>query len=347
MTGHSIGSIAAKTLALVVLLAFSPLPAAAQEVQVEPTSPRLVRPPPPDDVTTKQSVIQDYEPSPAIWKLADDDTTIYLFGTIHALPEGFRWRSATLERVITEAAELVVETARGEIEEVGPVLFMLTGVRRPDLPQISTLLSVEAGKKWLRLGEVMRMPAGMIDRMNPMTILLADSQLRGAALPGSTVEEGVEAVLEPVFLQSGRSVISIEKPLPLFEALASIDDEIFIPELEQKLLRWDGESIKSFALPTPEDAEGARIDWQEVQHRWARGEPILAEDQSLEGDSAFERAIYERMFADRNAAWTEWLIARLEQPGVVLVAVGALHLYGQDSVSQLLSERGYQLPRVE
>lgn len=25
---------------------------------------------------------------PALWKVADEDTTIYLFGTIHALPKG-------------------------------------------------------------------------------------------------------------------------------------------------------------------------------------------------------------------------------------------------------------------
>ena len=35
-------------------------------------------------------LIQDYEPAPAMWRLADADTTIYLLGTIHLLPEGFR-----------------------------------------------------------------------------------------------------------------------------------------------------------------------------------------------------------------------------------------------------------------
>ena len=32
------------------------------------------------------AIVQDYEPDPAIWLLQDDDTRIYLLGTIHALP---------------------------------------------------------------------------------------------------------------------------------------------------------------------------------------------------------------------------------------------------------------------
>jgi hypothetical protein len=38
------------------------------------------------------------EPRPALWLLADADTRIYMFGTIHVLPPGFRWRSAALDK---------------------------------------------------------------------------------------------------------------------------------------------------------------------------------------------------------------------------------------------------------
>src|SRR4051812_6363834 len=39
------------------------------------------------------------EPHPAIWLLADADTNIYLFGTVHLLSPDLRWRSATFNRV--------------------------------------------------------------------------------------------------------------------------------------------------------------------------------------------------------------------------------------------------------
>jgi uncharacterized protein YbaP (TraB family) len=49
----------------------------------------------------------------------------------------------------------------------------------------------------------------------------------------------------------------------------------------------------------------------------------------------------------RNIAWADWLAKRLEQPGQLLVAVGAGHLAGPDSVQKQLAKRGIKVTRVE
>ena len=49
-------------------------------------------------------------PRPALWAVSDPDTTIYLFGTIHLLPEKFDWRTARVDRAIAGSQQLVVET---------------------------------------------------------------------------------------------------------------------------------------------------------------------------------------------------------------------------------------------
>ncbi len=48
--------------------------------------------------------------SPAMWKVADKDTTIYLFGTIHLLPKDTKWRSPAFDKAAASADTLVVET---------------------------------------------------------------------------------------------------------------------------------------------------------------------------------------------------------------------------------------------
>ena len=48
---------------------------------------------------------------PAMWKVADSDTTIYLFGTIHLLPQGPGWRTPAMEAALAGAHELVLEVA--------------------------------------------------------------------------------------------------------------------------------------------------------------------------------------------------------------------------------------------
>ena len=47
---------------------------------------------------------------PALWKVSDPDTTIYLFGTIHLLPRDYRWQTPKFASAVAKADELVVET---------------------------------------------------------------------------------------------------------------------------------------------------------------------------------------------------------------------------------------------
>ena len=49
----------------------------------------------------------------------------------------------------------------------------------------------------------------------------------------------------------------------------------------------------------------------------------------------------------RNANWVRWLEHRLDQPGTVLVAVGAGHLAGKGSVIELLQKQGYKVERMQ
>ena len=58
----------------------------------------------PEDVGEAEAIAQAYEPDPAMWLLHDEDTRIYLLGTVHVLPAGFRWRSAQIDAIVAEAA---------------------------------------------------------------------------------------------------------------------------------------------------------------------------------------------------------------------------------------------------
>ena len=44
--------------------------------------------------------------APALWRFGDEDTTIYLFGTIHALPPGYNWRDARLRKSSIDPSSL-------------------------------------------------------------------------------------------------------------------------------------------------------------------------------------------------------------------------------------------------
>jgi len=54
------------------------------------------------------------EARPAMWRVSDGDTTIYLLGSIHLLPANVRWRTPIVERAIAESDTLVLESSPDE-----------------------------------------------------------------------------------------------------------------------------------------------------------------------------------------------------------------------------------------
>jgi hypothetical protein len=61
-------------------------------------------------------------PGPALWQVADEDTTIYLFGTVHALPKDTQWFDGRVERAFAAADELVTEIVLSDVTTSGQSL---------------------------------------------------------------------------------------------------------------------------------------------------------------------------------------------------------------------------------
>ncbi|MGI9360936.1 MAG: TraB/GumN family protein, partial [Parasphingorhabdus sp.] len=58
------------------------------------------------------------DPDPALWVVKDEDTTIYLFGTIHILKPGLSWFDEAVKDAFDESEELVVEMIQPEPAEM-------------------------------------------------------------------------------------------------------------------------------------------------------------------------------------------------------------------------------------
>jgi uncharacterized protein YbaP (TraB family) len=58
-------------------------------------------------------------------------------------------------------------------------------------------------------------------------------------------------------------------------------------------------------------------------------------------------ALYDTLLKRRNEAWAQALVAEMDKPGVELVAVGALHMAGEDGLPALMKARGFQVRRVQ
>ncbi|GAA4643836.1 TraB/GumN family protein [Pontixanthobacter gangjinensis] len=290
-------------------------------------------------------VIQDYEPSPAIWKLADEDTTIYMFGTFHILPQGFQWRSDAFNAIVQQVDELVVETSDADSEEsLGEVMEeMFSDIFSDERTPVSERISAENKEKWLRLGELADMPGPIFDRM-PLFLSLMGAGLSISEQAGSSGEYGVETVLEAEFKEASKPIGSIEDSGAVMSALIGVDEDKLIIDLDKDLREWDGVSLASMFEIVDDNGDEEAGPFRS-EHLWAQGKlDELAEDEF--GDSEVGREIYRILITDRNRAWAMWLDDRLNQPGTILLAVGAAHFEGPDSVLNMLKERDLSANRL-
>ncbi|WP_426266808.1 TraB/GumN family protein [Sphingomonas sp. LHG3443-2] len=270
------------------------------------------------------------DPKPALWKVADGDTTVYLFGTIHLLPQGTRWVSPLFERAAEESQGLVVETI---VDTANPAPFAATMMRlatsTPGLPPV--LDRVPSDKRAALATAIARshIAPAALDKMETWAVALA---LLGPQFGAMDLkqEEGVEMKLKARFAAAGKPIDQLEtneEQLRFFDRL---------PESAQQAL----------LLGTLESPEAVGKQFGGMLSAWGRGD-VAAIARSFNAEMAGSPAMAELLLKQRNANWTRWIEGRMGQPGTVMVAVGAGHLAGADSVQAMLQKRGLKVTRVQ
>lgn len=265
---------------------------------------------------------------PALWKVSDPDTTIYLFGTIHVLPKDIAWRTPAFDAALNGADELVLEIA-DQSDKAAAAQTFRTLATSPNLPPL--LDRVPADKRATL--EAMLTKAGLKPEMLDPLETWAAAVTLGAALyagAGLTADNGVERTLSGAAQQTAKPTIGLEttaQQLGYFDAL---------PEAAQREL----------LVSVVDDSKNVAAEFEKMVSAWRRGDvdAIAATfDDELRKSPELAAALLDR----RNANWTEWLKDRLAKPGTAFVAVGAGHLAGKGSVVERLRAAGLKVERVQ
>ena len=273
---------------------------------------------------------QPYEARPAIWKIADEDTTIYLFGTVHSLPPGFRWRNPGLEGVIVRADTLLLEST----EEDDKSTDFLGGL--PSDASLPPLIERVSHRSRAKLAEMQgALPAELVAQMDKMPSWVAAMSIGYIKdlVAGDMPSQGADDWLEKQFRATGRPVEAIEDSN---QVMANINQ---VPEADQRLM------LES-AILSPERGHD---ELDAVAHAFARGE-VGPDSPLLIAPNAFDpnASMADPLLADRNTAWVASLIERLKKTrGTTLFAAGAGHFVGPGSVIDLLGKRGLKVERVQ
>lgn len=266
---------------------------------------------------------------PALWKISDADTTIWLFGTIHVLPPNFQWQNPVITQAVDTSDSLVIETVIDKANPQAMAGMLLNMGTTAGLPPFLDRVPSEKRTALSRMLAQSGMPPALFNALETWTgaFLLVGVTLKDLGLEG---QSGVEDILETRFRAAAKPVSGLETP-------------------EQQLGYFDTlpeDAQREFLTSLVDPAADIRREFEAMLAAWAAGDEagIAA---SFDEEIEISAKLRQVLLHDRNARWTDWLIARMRQPGKVFVAVGAGHLAGPESVLTMLRARGLTVERVQ
>ena len=158
---------------------------------------------------------------PALWAVSDADTTVYLFGTIHLLPQDYRWRTPKFDQAVAGSQQLVVETIVDETNPHPMMAAMASLAFSPNLPPIAQRVPPEKRPALAAAIAKSGAPATVFDRMETWAaaFTLLGNQFKAMGLKAGA---GVETSLRTAFATQGKAVGELESnrdQLSFFDAL--------------------------------------------------------------------------------------------------------------------------------
>ena len=263
---------------------------------------------------------------PAIWVVKDADTTIYLFGTVHALKPGLSWFDEAVRDAFDKSDEVMLEMVTPDTATLQGLVVKMA--LNPNGPTVTELLPADKREAYAAAMTAVGAPPAMFDHFDPWLPAVTLSSASVIKF-GYDPSQGAEQVITAAAKAANKPVHGLETA-------------------EQQLGYFDG-------LPQPLQLEflvqtvdelpkmGATLDSMVVQ--WAAGDADGL-GKAMNEDMADTPELAKVLLFQRNERWAGWIDERMKQPGTVFIAVGAGHLAGPNSVQSYLSARGLKAERI-
>ncbi|MGJ3232550.1 MAG: TraB/GumN family protein [Oceanicaulis sp.] len=273
------------------------------------------------------------EANPAIWSISDEDSTVYLFGTVHILPPELNWRTPAVDAALEDSeivyleADVLSAEAQAQVQALIPQL----GLNEPGVT-LSSLISDEAKAHMATIAQrIGAPPQALAAQMDPLQPWLASLTLAVLQIQagGYDPESGVEYKLGAAAAEAGKSFGYFETAEEQLRFFAGMPMET---------------QVADFEIGVEQMVEDPDM-LSELVQAWAIGD-MGALDEAFNGAMRETSAdLYDALIVQRNLNWIPQIEAALATDQDAFVAVGAGHMPGENGVIALLEANGHTVTR--
>lgn len=264
----------------------------------------------------------------SIWKLSDEDSAVYLAGSVHLLREKDLPFPDIYNTVYADSEELVFEIDMKEMNAPDAAIKMRELGTLPVGESLGDYLSkdtLQALDKYLRENDL---PGGMFNRFTPGMVYLTLGSMEAIRL-GARPDLGLEMQFHKKAEKDGKPGGGLETT----EYQMSRFNKINIETLDELI----GETVEG------SDETDKTLD--AIIGAWRRGDTEGLNKLVYE-EMAETPEILEILLVERNRNWIPEIEKKLAGDRNVMFIVGAAHLVGECSVIELLEQKGLKLTQL-
>ncbi|MBL4853610.1 MAG: TraB/GumN family protein [Robiginitomaculum sp.] len=267
---------------------------------------------------------------PALWKVTDHDSTLYLFGTVHLLPDGTDWQRRDMQAAFDNVGTMFFETPDDAKSALKTSVLQRqyglydSGERLTDKLDIANINRLTAAAYNTDV------PLARLERFKPW--LVADLlSIAAADKAGLKFSNSADNYLRTQAKQAGKSIQHLDTIETYFDVVAKQPMDI---------------QMQAFAH-TIKTIDTLADDTKIVNAAWLIGDVGKLEQDLMIPAKAQSPEIYDALFTRRNIKWIETLDGFMKGDNNGMAVVGIGHLIGFDGLPTRFTDLGYKVERVQ
>lgn len=262
-----------------------------------------------------------------MWKVENGENPMYLVGTMHPGSGDYTYINPTLEKVIDEVDVLGVEIDLTKIDPNSHLDMQVYG----ENDSIENYLNENEITKLKQICSDIGADYNIVKTGKPATIntVLSSYSYSKAGLTGDVT---LDQQLITAFNSKEKEVVELED----YKMQLDVISQIYTMDILK-------EQINSY--------NGIEYFNEEIEYSKGLHDSFLngTDEIPLKGIEGQQEnpEVYNLLIKNRNVGMTEKIEGYLKEDKQYIIAVGYMHYFGEDSVVNMLKEKGYTVERVE